>query len=206
MGHNPDNGHEWFTAGEAAELARRERIVGVPTTESGMIRWIKRAAHRDEDLAQFLETCSRKRVGKKGGGGTEYRWTVFPEALWYTLGGEIESREECVKRHFDDPAEWFSPEEIAVAAWLARLPSVPHRRTYVVRWLVKRARQDQSGFGAALKGRMKGSRLSPDSLIHMSAFEHDQALYEALKTELARRHECGWVAVGPCDRNWWRRR
>lgn len=206
MGRNPDNRHEWFTAGEAAELARRECIVGVPTTESGMIRWIKRATSQDASLVQFLETASRKRAGKKGGGGTEYRWTVFPETMWSALVAEIERRTYGAIRLLNDPKEWFSPNEIAGLAWLARLPSVPHHKTYFVRWLAKRASQDKNGFGAALKDRTEGNFPSPDCLIHMSAFEHDKDLFEALQNEVKYRREHEWQASHPGEEYWCFRR
>lgn len=41
--------HRWFTAGEVADLARRLFIVEVPTTKSGMIKWMKRQKSADPD-------------------------------------------------------------------------------------------------------------------------------------------------------------
>ena len=90
MANDPDNPHEWFTAGEAAALARAHGIAGVPITKSGMIKWIKRRAR--EGLAEGLSSLSRRREGQKGGGGTEYRWCFFQEELWELLDAEAAMR------------------------------------------------------------------------------------------------------------------
>ncbi|MGU3398142.1 Mu transposase C-terminal domain-containing protein [Brucellaceae bacterium D45D] len=81
-----ENPHKYFTAKEVAELTRTADISGVPTTESGMIKWIKR--HDPDYIAGF----SRKRTGQKGGGGTEYNWSFFHEALHPVLDAEIGRR------------------------------------------------------------------------------------------------------------------
>lgn len=65
---------KWFTAGEVALVARGNGISEVPTTKSGMIKWIKRRISESPDEWRDL---SRKRTGQKGGGGTEYHWQLF---------------------------------------------------------------------------------------------------------------------------------
>ncbi len=51
-----------------------------------MIKWIKR--HDPENIVGF----ARKRTGQKGGGGTEYNWSFFHEALYPILDAEISKR------------------------------------------------------------------------------------------------------------------
>lgn len=82
-----ENLHKYFTAGEVATLVLAAGIKGFPTTESGMIRWIK-GNLGDESL----EYGSRKRKGQKGGGGTEYHWAWFPTMLMPVLDAEVERR------------------------------------------------------------------------------------------------------------------
>ncbi len=78
-----NNPHKFFTAKEVAALAKEHGVSGVPTTESGMIKWIKR--HEPDYILGF----ARKRMGQKGGGGTEYNWSFFHEALYPVLDAEI---------------------------------------------------------------------------------------------------------------------
>jgi hypothetical protein len=85
-----DNPHKFFTAGEAAAFAKAHSINGVPLTESGMIKWIKR---HDPECIGWM---SRTRKGQKGGGGKEYNWSFFPESLWPMLTAEIERRNALV--------------------------------------------------------------------------------------------------------------
>ena len=93
MGFDPKNPHKWFTAGEVAELARVQGIAEVPTTKSGMIKWIKRNAAADPSE---YTSMSRRRAGQKGGGGTEYYWALFCDAgpeISDALDAEVSARE-----------------------------------------------------------------------------------------------------------------
>ena len=47
-----------------------------------MIKWIKREF---ADFPDDIVSMSRKRVGQKGGGGTEYYWCFFDILLWDVL-------------------------------------------------------------------------------------------------------------------------
>lgn len=82
-----DNPHKFFTAGEVAELVKAHGVPGLPTTKSGMIKWIKRNWSGD-----CMANASRKREGQKGGGGTEYHWAWFPNVLMPILDAEVERR------------------------------------------------------------------------------------------------------------------
>lgn len=84
---------KYFTAGEAAKIAKKNGIAGVPHTLDGMIKRIRRLkaefASYDPPVTIFE---GRKRRGQKGGGGTEYLWCEFPEALYTALDAEIQRR------------------------------------------------------------------------------------------------------------------
>lgn len=111
MAFDPENPHKWFTAGEVAELARVQGIAEVPTTKSGMIKWIKRNVAHDLDFAEL----SRKRLGQKGGGGTEYYWALFCEAgpdISDALDAEVARREAAAMAARAEPAGgMFTPED-----------------------------------------------------------------------------------------------
>ena len=111
MAFDPENPHKWFTAGEVAELARVQGIAEVPTTKSGMIKWIKRNVAHDSDFAEL----SRKRLGQKGGGGTEYYWALFCEAgpdISDALDAEVARREAAAMAARAEPAGgMFTPED-----------------------------------------------------------------------------------------------
>lgn len=87
-----DDYRQWFTAGEIAEIATRAGSAGeVPKTKSGMIRWIKRRSIADPEFAENLRRLSRKRAGRKGGGGTEYHCSLFNGALATLLSQKARS-------------------------------------------------------------------------------------------------------------------
>lgn len=142
-----ENPHKWFTAGEAATLARTHGIAGVPTTKSGMIRWVKRFAA--SDYYDELSVLSRRRQGQKGGGGTEYYWCFFDEAIWDVLDAEVARRTALVpwepKRPAQRPKATDMPKKpiidlsppapmfAADLAAIAGLDSVPCFTSFVIR-------------------------------------------------------------------------
>ena len=96
MGNGQDNPHKWFTAGEGALIAQALQVPGVPWTREGMTKLFKRLAADDPyDHASL----SRRRKGQKGGGGTEFYWCYFPEALWDELDAEVGRREAAAGWH-----------------------------------------------------------------------------------------------------------
>lgn len=125
MPQKPDKRHEWFTAREVADLARRHGIEEVPHTESGLIRWIKRvAATYPESFGTDLKTLSRKRSGSVGGGGLEYHLSLFegPQTanLWRAAVKLAEDREgtevgaQVPAVGFDTAGGWFEAGDIAL--------------------------------------------------------------------------------------------
>lgn len=98
MGNGQDNPHKWFTAGEGAIIASALQVPGVPWTREGMTKLFKREAAADPDAHVEM---SRRRAGQKGGGGTEFYWCYFPEALWDELDAEVGRRERA--------AGWYLP-------------------------------------------------------------------------------------------------
>ncbi len=94
MGFDRDNPHKWFTAGEGALIAQALQVPGVPWTREGMTKLFKRLAADDPyDHASL----SRRRTGQKGGGGKEFYWSYFPEALWDELDAEVGHRERAAR-------------------------------------------------------------------------------------------------------------
>lgn len=94
MGNGQDNPHKWFTAGEGALIAQALQVPGVPWTREGMTKLFKRLAAVDTDAHVEM---SRRRAGQKGGGGTEFYWCYFPEALWDELDAEVGRRERAAR-------------------------------------------------------------------------------------------------------------
>lgn len=92
MTFEPENPHKWFTAGEAAIIADGYRVSGVPKTRWGMAKYFKRLAMDDPDEHA---RSSRRRRGQIGGGGTEFYWHYFPEALYEALDEEVSKRERA---------------------------------------------------------------------------------------------------------------
>lgn len=105
MGLDDDNPHQWFTAGEGALIADACQVPGVPRTREGMTKLFKRLAAADPDTHAAM---SRRRTGQKGGGGTEFHWSCFPEALWNVLDAEVSRREraEVISRDALAASEW----------------------------------------------------------------------------------------------------
>lgn len=109
MAFDPENPHKWFTAGEAASIAAACRVPGVPWTRVGMTKLLKRHRIQDPDEADMM---SRKRLGQKGGGGSEFYWVEFPEALWGELDAEVARREAAAMVARSEPAGgMFTPED-----------------------------------------------------------------------------------------------
>ena len=94
MGFDRDNPHKWFTAGEGALIAQACQVPGVPWTREGMTKLFKREAAADPDAHVNM---SRRRAGQKGGGGKEFYWSYFPEALWDELDAEVGRREMAAR-------------------------------------------------------------------------------------------------------------
>lgn len=70
------NPHEWFTAGDLAELAVACRLDDFPKTTSGLLRWLKRQAEGDPDgFGILLRRFARERLGR--GGGVEFHIELF---------------------------------------------------------------------------------------------------------------------------------
>lgn len=176
MASDPDDTHKWFTAGEAALIARRDRVPGVPWTREGMAKRLK-ATLSEKDTVYG----SRRRLGQKGGGGTEFNWTFFPEVLWNALDEEVGRRAHGLPAASDEDAEWFTAQDIATIAHVHELESIPRYKTYVIRWLARRARRRPKTFGAQLKMLRRGVWPSPSCEFHMSLFTFDGPLYAALE-------------------------
>ncbi len=188
-----ENPHKWFTAGEVADLARRFAIDGVPTTKSGMIKWIKRQKADDPDgFGADLLVLSRKRKGQKGGGGTEYHWSMFCQAgpqISEALDMEAQRRE--VEHVPPDNEGWFTADDVSWFAYVERLASVPHRATYLNRWIAERARRRPRTFARDLS---RLSRLSRQLHLgeqrreyHYTLFAFLPPLFHALEAELLKR-------------------
>lgn len=99
MALDMDDPHQWFTAGEVADLAKGRGIGEVPTTKSGMIKWIKRRI--GESPGEWRD-LSRKRPGREGGGGTEYHWRLFSG---YRTRQLVKALEEEVSRRSPQPGQ-----------------------------------------------------------------------------------------------------
>ena len=137
MGFDPGNPHKWFTADEAAQIAEACQIPGVPKTREGMTKLLKRLAAADPDEHAAM---SRRRAGQKGGGGTEFYWSFFPEPLWDELDAEVERRERA--------AGWFLPPAVP-----AKPPQsgIVHRRAA---WSRKMAEAELVPFGVVSQWEM----------------------------------------------------
>lgn len=181
-----DNPHEWFTAGEVADLARRDAIDEVPSTKSGMIKWIKREARVDPNLVDYM---SRKRPGQKGGGGTEYHWPLFCEAgprISTALDTEAQRR-ECGPNLEEDG--WFTADDIAHLAWSARLASVPDRGGRLNGWIADLARRRPKTFGADLDRLTRKRHLGIKREYHYTLFAFMPDLMAVLTEELRLRSD-----------------
>ena len=162
MAGKPYNPHEWFTAGEAAEIASACGIAGLPATRWGMTKLIRRDSEAHES--------GRRRAGQKGGGGKEYHWAMLPESLWSALRGEIDRREQAGGRivaaasavvHWQrrPTVDLSAPSGIAATtlADAAGLRHVPVFRPYEI-LVVNRCRVSLGGisyFSVALEGHHK---------------------------------------------------
>lgn len=176
--------HKWFTAGEVADLARRFGIGEVPNTKSGMIKWIKRFNTVDPALVKSL---SKKRVGQKGGGGSEYYWTLFCHAgprISDAMVSEAVSR----AREYGNPDSdgWFTADEISFLAGLAQVPLVPIRATYFNQWVRQLARKRPKTFALDLKRLSRGDG-SKSHEYHYTLFSREHALFATLAAERSRR-------------------
>lgn len=110
MAFDPENPRKWFTAGEAAQIAKACQVPGVPWTREGMTKLLKRVAR---DFADEHKALSRPRQGQKGGGGSEFYWALFPDALLEGLDHEV-ARRESARAAIDSPKPWsgiMSPED-----------------------------------------------------------------------------------------------
>lgn len=185
MAYDPENPHNWFTAGEVAEVAKAHGIGEVPTTKSGMIKRLKSlAAQHPEGFAVELETHSRKRKGQRGGGGTEYYWFVFCDfgpQISDALVAEITKRGRSRWSLLDKPHEWFTAEDIASMAHVHELDEVPRFKTYVLRWMAERKRRRPKTFGMDLISKCDGVWPHPNCRFHMSLFRFCRPLYEVLE-------------------------
>ncbi len=65
----------WWSAQEIADLSKRSGFKVLPFSVRGVKNFIKR---HDWDT---VPNMSRQRVGRSGGGGTEYHFSLFPEQL-----------------------------------------------------------------------------------------------------------------------------
>jgi len=76
-----ENPHEWFTAGEVADLARRFGVEGFPATKRGVNKWLRRQELADPDgFGKKAAKLTRPRTGREGGGGLEYHRFLFHRA------------------------------------------------------------------------------------------------------------------------------
>lgn len=142
----PDNPHKWFTAGEGALLATACQVPGVPWSRWGMTKYFQRLAVADPSAHTEM---SRRRNGQKGGGGTEFYWVYFPEALWKELDAEVGRRERAAG-WFPLPAVSAKPLHSAIvqrrAAWsrkMAEAELVPFETLY--QWQMAAALDSETG-------------------------------------------------------------
>jgi hypothetical protein len=182
--------HEWFTAGEVADLSRRFAIDEVPTTKSGMIKWIKRQKADDPDgFGADLLVLSRKRDGRNGGGGTEYHWSMFCEAGPLISDAlDIEAQRRETEHASPDDAGWFTADDVSWFAYVERICSVPHRATFLNSWVAERAKGRPNTFARDLA---RLSRHSPFGerrrQYHYTLFAFLPSLFGALEAEFLRR-------------------
>lgn len=71
---------KWYSAKDLADAMRINKVPGFPTTKQGWNKWI-RALPEDR-----VNEASRKRVGELGGGGLEYRASLFPVNVRIAIG------------------------------------------------------------------------------------------------------------------------
>ena len=138
MAGKPYNPHEWFTAGEAAEIASACGIAGLPATRWGMTKLIR----RDSDAHE----SGRRRAGQKGGGGTEYHWSLFPVAIHDELAMEALRRTGQIGEE-PEPAFAFTVEDEQL---MAEMLGILRPRTYWLsepkRFSVRRGRITSRGY------------------------------------------------------------
>lgn len=91
-----DNPHEWFTAGEVADLASRFGIERFPASKRGVNKWLRRQEIADPDgFGQRALKLSRTRTGQMGGGGKEYHRLLFRsagKAIATAMKSEVQKR------------------------------------------------------------------------------------------------------------------
>ena len=80
----------WFAPHEIAQLSKASECKSMPTTESSVLRYIKR--HEWNSVPDM----ARKRMGK--GGGHEYHWSLLPQMLQNYLFGQRIKADEIADR------------------------------------------------------------------------------------------------------------
>lgn len=88
----------FFTAAELAEIAKSRGLASFPTTERGVQLFAKKSG-----WPGLPESLARKRVGRAGGGGTEYHFSLLPDTLQAAIAGQ-RAKTALMVRH-DDEAE-----------------------------------------------------------------------------------------------------
>lgn len=113
----PSAQRRWFTAAEIAEVVAACGTEEIPTTESGVIRWIKRqAAAFPDSFGGSLSELSRP-SGKRGG-GKQYHLTLFDMVETPQVPTALQAaalrREDCVAAAEIDDLRELSPDDEAL--------------------------------------------------------------------------------------------
>lgn len=134
-----DNPLKFFTARQAAEIAKAANIAYVPHSKKGMLDWLSTLD------ARTLDCLSRPREGR--GGGKVYHWTIFPERLWSALDAEVERRMP-------------PPDDVFHSRWLPN-PGKPDNQ----RAIIQRTRPPAFWGGAPKERRQRPTFNPPSSIL-----------------------------------------